>query len=356
MPGLSWSKLCKNVWPHVVNDYPMPPQVSILLPAWNAAATLLACLRSIVRQTWRHWQCLIVDDGSSDATLSTAQAFAASDSRFQVLSTSHRGIVAALNTGLAACQGDYIARMDADDLMHRQRLALQVQALEHAAHVVATGCHVRLWPRRSLRQGRLAYECWLNHIVTPQQVRQEAFIECPIAHPTLMIRRDILQELRYRDCGWPEDYDLLLRLLQQSYEIGMVPRRLLSWRDAPQRLSRTSSMYSLASFTACKAAFLIRQFLASSSTYILWGYGDTGKALCQALRQYGKKPAYIIEVHPGRLGQRIHGAAVIPPAALPTVPRLPVLVSVAGEQARTWIRQAMQQMGWRELEDFVCAA
>jgi glycosyltransferase involved in cell wall biosynthesis len=326
------------------------------LPVWNAAATLPACLRSLQRQTEQRWQCVLVDDGSEDDSLAWARRFAAQDARFVVVATAHQGLVAALQTGLAHCHGRFVARMDADDLMQRQRLALQVQPLTESPHLTAVGCHVRLFPRRALPEGRRAYERWLNSIDTPERVRQDAFVECPMAHPTLMIRREVLQALEYRDLGWPEDYDLLLRLLTRGDEIGVVPRRLLSWRDTPGRLSRTSPTYALERFTACKASFLAASFLHGSQTYILWGYGDTGKTLRQALLAHGKIPSHIVEIHPGRLGNRIHNALVIPPADLVHVPRHRVVVSVAGAQARHEIRQAMLRLGLVELRDFVCAA
>jgi glycosyltransferase involved in cell wall biosynthesis len=330
--------------------------ISILLPVWNALATLPACLRSLQRQTEQRWQCVLVDDGSDDGSLAYARWFAAQDTRFAVVATSHQGLVAALHTGLAHCHGRFVARMDADDLMHRQRLSRQLQVLEQSPHLTVVGCHVRLFPRHGLSAGRRAYERWLNSIDTPERVRQDAFVECPLAHPTLMLRREVLQTLGYRDCGWPEDYDLLLRLLTRGYEIGVVPQRLLSWRDTAGRLSRTSSTYALERFTACKAAFLATSFLHGTRTYILWGYGDTGKTLRQALLAHDKVPSHIVEIHPGRLGNRIHNALVIRPEDLARVPRARVVVSVAGVQARQEIRQVMARLGFVELRDFVCAA
>jgi hypothetical protein len=246
--------------------------------------------------------------------------------------------------------------MDADDLMHRRRLASQLQALDDDPNLAAVGSHVRIFPRRHLRDGRRAYERWLNSIDSPRQVRENAFVECPIAHPTLMIRHSVIRTQGYRDCGWPEDYDLILRLLAAQHTIGVVPQRLLSWRDDPQRLSRTSPTYALERFTACKAAFLAHTFLAHTHHYILWGYGETGKALRRALVPHDKRPVYIVELHPGRLGKIIHAAPVIPPARLVRVPRHPVVISVAGIKARGEIRAAMVQMGFQELRDFVCAA
>lgn len=332
-----------------------PPRVSILLPAYNAADTLPACLRSLLRQTEADWECVLVDDGSTDGTLACARQFAAGDERIAVVPRAHAGIVAALNAGLAHCRGTWVARMDADDVMHRGRLEAQAAALE-GSDWAAAGTHVRLFPRASLTTGRLAYERWLNGIDSPERLRAEAFVECPIAHPALMIRREVLTAVGYRDRGWPEDYDLILRLLAAGLRVGSVPRRLLYWRDRPTRLSRVGAAYSIERFTACKAAFLAERFLAGTAAYILWGYGETGRAMRRALLAHGKRPAYIVEVHRGRLGNRIHDAPVVAPERLPRLPRYPLVISVAGTAAREQIRAALRAMGFEEPREFICAA
>lgn len=335
---------------------PPTPALSILLPAFNAAPTLPGCWRSVQRQTFTDWECVAVDDGSTDTTAALLRDAARRDRRLTVVTRTHRGLVAALNAGIAVCRGRFIARMDADDVMHRERLAQQVGALAARSDLAAVGCGVRLFPRLGLRPGRRAYEAWLNAMRTAADVRADAFVECPVAHPTLLLRGDVLRQFGYRDCGWPEDYDLVLRLLRAGHGIGVVPRRLLSWRDHPGRLSRVAPEYGLDRFTACKAAHLAAGFLGATEAYALWGYGSTGRALLRALRSHGKRPAHIVEVHTGRMGRTIHGAQVVPPEALATLPRYPLVVSVAGLGPRTRIRAALAEMGFVELRDFVCAA
>lgn len=332
------------------------PAISVLLPAYNAERTLEQALRSVRRQTERDWECIVVDDGSEDDTARIARAFASDDPRFRVLRVGHGGIVEALNVGGELCRGELVARMDADDLMARRRLELQRAALSADASLAGVGCHVRFFPRRSLSDGLRNYERWLGAMRDDGDVRREAFVECPLAHPTLLLRRSALQTVGYRDAGWPEDYDLVLRLLEQGQRLGVVPRRLLHWRDGARRLSRTSARYSLPAFVECKAEFLARGFLSRVERYVLWGFGDTGKALAQALARRGKRPAAIVELHPGRLGQLIRGVRVIPPDALRALPREPLVVSVAGLGPRSEIRAALAEMGFVELVDFVCAA
>jgi glycosyltransferase involved in cell wall biosynthesis len=333
------------------------PCVSVLMPARDAALTLPACLRSLRRQSYTNWECLVVDDHSGDATPTIVDEVAVLDDRIRLVpSPQQRGLVVALNAGLSACRGRYVARMDADDLMIRDRLALQVAALEANPGLAAIGAHVRTFPRRGLTARRREYEAWLNGLVTPDDVRRDAFVECPIAHPTLMAHRDTLTGFGYRDVGWPEDYDLILRMLEAGHQVGVVPRRLLAWRDTPGRESRTHARYSGAAFTACKAWFLASGLLRHHREYILWGYGDTGRLLRRALLRLDRHPTHIVEVKRGRLGQRIHGAAVIGPDALRAVQGTPIVVSVARAGPRALIRAALASMGFVELRDYVCAA
>ncbi len=330
--------------------------VSVLMPAYDAEGTIGAALRSVQRQSEGDWECVVVDDGSTDGTAQVAAEFAARDARFRVVSVVHGGIVAALNAGLMQCRGTLVARMDADDLMQRQRLKKQRAALSEHPDWDGVGCHVRLFPRRGMTDGLKSYELWLASICDAADVAREAFVECPIAHPTLMLRRDLLAGVGYNDCAWPEDYDLVLRLLGTGAVLGVVPERLLHWRDGAGRLSRNSARYGLPAFVECKAEYLARGFLASTERYVLWGYGDTGKALAEALAQRAKHPSAIIELHPGRLGQLIRGVRVIPPESLPMLPRQPLLVSVAGITPRTEIRAALTAIGFKETTDFVCCA
>ena len=332
------------------------PAISVLLPAYNAESTLAAALRSVQRQTEVDWECVVVDDGSQDGSERVARAFAAGDTRFRVVRLAHGGIVAALNAGAELCRGELVARMDADDLMARRRLERQRQALDADASLAGVGCHVRFFPRLGMTDGLRSYERWLCAIGDANAVEREAFVECPLAHPTLMLRRTALQACGYRDGAWPEDYDLVLRLLQQSKRLGVVAERLLHWRDGAGRLSRTSARYSLPAFVECKAEFLASGFLRSLERYVLWGFGDTGKALAQALARRGKHPSAIVELHPGRLGQLIRGVRVIPPEALRALPRQPLVVSVAGLTPRSEIRAALSELGFVETRDFVCAA
>lgn len=334
--------------------------VSVLLPVFNAERTLAIALESVLRQRAVELECVAVDDGSTDGSLACLERAARADARVRVLTGPHRGIVGALNHGLEACRGELVARMDADDIMRAERLSAQLEHLCARPELSGVGCHVRLFPRRALTPRRLGYEHWLSSLEDADHVARDLFVECPLAHPTWMLRGQVLREYGYREMGWPEDYDLLLRLHADGHRLGVVPRRLLCWRDSAGRLSRRDERYSVQRFVAAKAHFLAQGWLRERQRYILWGYGATGRALCRALAAQDRLPHAIVEVHPGRIGQRIQGAPVIPPDQLLQVRAaagaLPIIVCVAHERPRAQVREALRALQLQELLDFVCAA
>lgn len=328
------------------------PRVSVLVAARDAGATLSVALESVRRQTLADWECIVVDDGSRDP------ARVPDDPRFRLLWISPEGPAEARNRALRLSRGEYVAVLDADDVMRAQRLESQVEALEAHPEWAGVGCHVRYFPRAGMGEGMGRYETWLNSMTGPQQVRRDGWVEMPVGHPTLMLRTELLRDLGgWRDQGWPEDWDLFLRLVfERELEIGLVPRRLLAWRVRDDSLSRTGDSYSTEAFQRCRAAFLARSFLQDSPTYTLWGYGSTGRTLARELRRHGKRFSHLVEIHPRRLGQEIQGAPVVSPSALDRLRPERLIVSVAGAESRAMIRAELSDMGFCEGRDFICAA
>ena len=109
-----------------------PCLVSVLIPAFNAQATLLQTLQSVERQSFGDLEVIVVDDGSRDDTARIAADFAARDTRFRLVRQANAGAAAARNAALALARGEWIAPLDADDLWHPDKLARQVQCLKAA--------------------------------------------------------------------------------------------------------------------------------------------------------------------------------------------------------------------------------
>lgn len=336
----------------------MTPRVSVLMAARNAAATIEASLRSLQRQTLRDWECLVVDDASEDATAAQVEAIAQADERVHLMRAQGSGVVSARNQAAAAARGQAVAILDADDLAHRQRLARQWQQFEQQGGGMVS-CFARYFRHEDVGPGLQRYQQWLRRQGDGAALRRARFIEMPYAHSSLMLARTLGEELGwYQDQGWPEDFDFSLRLAASDAPHGVVPHPLVGWRVRADSASRTDERYSLAAFMRCRAAAIARDYLRADRSWLLWGHGETGKALRQELAALGRTPQAILEVDPRKIGQRIDGIPVIDALAWLTEhdPEPALLISVAGQQARAQIREALASTGRVEGEGFFFAA
>jgi glycosyltransferase involved in cell wall biosynthesis len=307
-------------------------RLSVLLPLYNARSTLERAWRSLRWQTFTDWEAVVVDDGSTDGSLELAARLAEEDPRLKLLPRPHEGLVAALNAGLAHCQAPLVARMDADDLCHPRRLELQVEYLETHPQTWVVGSLVRIFPRATLTPGMAVYEEWLNSLLEPEQMAREIFVESPLVHPSVVLRREALERLGgYRQAGWAEDYDLWLRMWEAGGRFGKVDRVLFWWRDWPGRLTRTSPACDIEAFVRLKVEFLLRTHLAGEGPVLLWGATRSGRRFLRELRRRGVEVAALVDPHPGPPGRRVGGLPVLSPEQLPPEP---LLLVAAGLRAR----------------------
>lgn len=335
----------------------MKPLVSVILPAYNAAGTIRQALISLQRQTLADFEVVAVDDGSDDGTGLILDDLASSDRRIRPIHVRHSGLIPALNAGIEACRGDLIARMDADDISHPQRLRLQAECMDEHPDIGVCGCLVRSFPRNAIRAGFLRYEEWLNSLTTHEAIVRDIFIESPIAHPSVVMRASDLREIGgYRDVGWPEDYDLWLRLFAAGKRFGKVPRTLLFWRETPGRLTFTDSRYSLENFVRAKAHFLAILMKARGRPVIIWGAGMMGRRLTKHLVREGIRPVAVVDIDPRKVGRTLRGAPIIWPEGLDDQPDAFIIAAVGSEGARGLIRAKLAEMGRSEVADYICAA
>jgi glycosyltransferase involved in cell wall biosynthesis len=326
------------------------PRVSVLLPVRNEEPYLAECLDSLSAQTLSDFEVVVVDDGSTDASPAIAAEHARRDPRFRIFRQEPGGMVAASEHARAEARTPLIARMDADDVALPERLELQVAAVEEEG-LAAVGGQVEYFPEPT--DGLRAYAEWLNSLVTVEAALRDLWVECPLPGPGLMARAELVS---YRDQGWPEDYDLVLRIWERGGGFRNVDRLVHRWRDHPERLTRTQSAYTLGAFRRCKVHFLGRTLLADGRAAVVWGAGPTGKALARELLTAGTPVAAFVEVDPRKLGKRIHGAPVVPVDRAADFPGALALGAVSGPEGRARVRELAAGLGFTEGYDFVAVA
>lgn len=348
------------------------PEISVLLPCRNVGSWLAECIESLEAQTLRDYEVVAVDDRSTDDTADLLARWGARDDRVRVLEVarpsgagstdapSEDGLLPALAVAVAAARSPLLARMDGDDIAAPRRLELQRDFLAARSDLAGCGTAVELFPPSEVGGGYRRYENWLNGLSEPDELLRDLLVECPVAHPTLMLRRSVLTALGgYRDVGWPEDYDLILRLHAAGMRMANLARPLLRWRVRADRHSLTAERYSARAFRRCRAHFLRHAFLPPSRPLVVWGAGKVGKPLARELIRQGTEISAFVDLDPRKIGQEIHGAPVLDPAGFEARLRDDdpyVLAAVGSPGARGVIRHALSLLGRREIHDYrVCA-
>lgn len=204
----------------------MTVALSILLPVFNAQPYLAAALDSMLNQTFRDYELILLDDGSTDGSGEMLREYARRDRRIRLIQRGNKGLVATLNEGLALAQGEFIGRMDADDVAFSERFARQIAYLQEHSECVAVGSQVLFIDARSRPIGPRA-----NLLVDHAAIDQALLAgQWPLVHPTLLMRRTAVQKIGgYRDYLTWEDHDLFLRLAEVG-KLANLPEVLLKYR------------------------------------------------------------------------------------------------------------------------------
>lgn len=335
----------------------MTSPLSVILPCRDAAATLPETIDSLRAQTFGDFTVAAVDDGSTDATGSILADWAAADPSVTVISRPPESVTIAANHAISASRSPLVARMDADDIAHPRRFEAQVEYLAGHPELAGCGTHVEMFSAGEVRSGYRRYEGWINSIDSPDDVERAVTIESPIANPSMMIKSSVLLALGgYRDVGWPEDYDLVFRVLAAGARLANVPGPpLLRWRVSKGRLSLNDPAYSPAAFRRCRVHFLREAFLPPERPVVVWGAGKVGKPLARELIRQGIPVTGFVDLDPRKIGQEIHGAPVWSPAQFAdrlTQHRPYVLAAVGSPGVHGEIRDALAALGFGELRDF----
>ena len=339
--------------------------ISVLMPVHNAGNYLDVAVNSVLHQYGVQFELIIIDDSSTDTALSQLP----SDTRIRRLSSPVRGIVAALNLGLKHARFPYIARMDADDIADPKRLFTQLNHFQKNPELDICGTKVKLFCDQGLiGEGYRHYQQWINSLCTPTDIEREFFVESPIPHPSVMLRREYLNSLGgYNDSEWPEDYDLWCRALIANAKFGKPDEPdLLLWRDHQGRLSRSNIRYGKQMFLRCKAHYLTKYLEQKGiDSCTILGAGPTGLKLHDYLEQNGLQVKGFIDINMKLKGRQKRSKAVKILAPEPNNSQLIehidqsqsiIIAAVSSRGAREKIRRHLNNSTLVEQRDYIFAA
>ena len=332
------------------------PQVSVLIPVYNAAPYLAEALESVRAQDFPDFEVVCVDDGSSDGSGAILDEFEAKDARFRVIRPGRVGLVAAANLARAEARAPLLARFDADDRMQPERLGLQVARLNEEPALDVVGTLVEHFPDEAVGDGTRRYEAWLNSLTDHEAMRRDFLVELVLPNPTAMFRAEVFDAAGgFVDDGLPEDYDFWLRALESGARFGKIPRVLHFWREHPQRVTRTHPRYSVEAFLRAKIGFLLRGPLADGKPFVVWGAGMMGRRLTRLLVRADRPPVAVLDIDRAKIGRTRQGRPILPPDAIQPGSAL-ILAAVGSRGARAKIRARLVESGLVETRDFWAVA
>ena len=208
------------------------PLVSVILPVYNGELFLSSSIDSILSQTFRDFELLIIDDGSTDGSRLILEKYILFDMRVRVLFRENQGIANTLNQLIEMAKGTWIARMDQDDIALPHRFESQLNWLAGSGADICGSWIKRFgtWDKRVIRLRE-----------SDEAIKVEMLFCCPFAHPTVMIRADLFKSLRY-SAEWDhaEDYDLWVQAAEAGWKMTNVPEVLLLYRIHPAQISTVS--------------------------------------------------------------------------------------------------------------------
>lgn len=266
------------------------PLVSVLLPAYNAQRTICESINSILHQTYQNFELIIINDGSTDAT--AQMILSISDKRIRYYeNVGNRGLIYTLNRGISLSQGEYISRMDADDISLPTRIEKQVALMEKYPNVIVCGTNISFFGSQSkLKSASNSFICFSS-----SSDFKQFLIKGPgFAHPTVMIRKSILDKYHItydNNFLFAEDYKLWVDLSYYG-DFYNISEKLLKYRLSETQISQPHNLKQIENTKRCRWEYL--KMNLKPNTYLLLKEGISINSIREVKKEINNK--YILEV------------------------------------------------------------
>ncbi|WP_370103957.1 glycosyltransferase family 2 protein [Winogradskyella sp.] len=326
--------------------------VSILIPFKDTEPFIEECITSIINQSYTNWEVIFVDDNSVDSSFTAVEKFSKKDNRIKLLKNKGNGIIEALRTAFKASKGDYITRMDSDDIMTSNRLEIMVESLlKHGKGHLAVG-QVKYFRKDGVSDGYARYERWINALTEKGTNYSEIYKECVIPSPCWMLHReDFIACEGFEPNRYPEDYDLTFRFYKAKYKCIPCDKVLLHWRDYSTRTSRTHEHYAINYFLDIKVHYFLELDYESARPFTIWGAGNKGKTVVKLLIEK-QIPFYWICDNEKKIGKEIYGQQLLDFNYLSELSKPQSIVTVANEDEQKTIKSYFEKQNMKSMIDY----
>lgn len=228
-------------------------EISVLMTVYNGERYLRQAMDSIFYQTYENFELIVVDDGSTDETMKIILSY--NDPRLKFIARSHLGLTCALNNGAMMSCGHLLARMDADDIAHPDRLQTQFDYLKHNSAIGLVCTDATLINQSGSVVGTHRMGRWNDDLLRQALLLRRSAM--PVIHPSVMMRREVFDRLGgYRDYVCAEDHDFWLRAID-AFRFGHIAQPLIFYRIHPNGISRSRRLTQMASGVLSVVAYLV---------------------------------------------------------------------------------------------------
>lgn len=311
------------------------------MPAKDAALYIDDCIQSIIDQSHRAWELIVVNDHSTDKTLKHLERYASLDKRIHIHNNGGQGIISALRLAYSHAKGEYITRMDADDIMSPQKIESLLNFVKDD-NSLATGL-VSYFSATGIGDGYKKYAEWMNTNLLNEDPFRDVYKECVIPSPCWLMHRSALDKIgAFTSDVYPEDYDLCFRMHKFGLRIQTVNDVLHHWRDYPERSSRTDDNYADNRFLSIKVAYFAELEYEEGLPVYLWGSGKKGKGIAKLLQELGI-PFHWITNNEKKIGHTIYEVKLGSEDSLLHSEPTKVIIAVAGKEDQTYIRSMLDE-------------
>lgn len=326
--------------------------VSIIMPFKNTAKYLKECIESVLKQSYTKWELIAVNDGSTDKSVDIVKFYADKDQRIKYHVNAGQGIIPALQTAYQNAEGNFITRMDSDDIMTPQRLMYLVNNLESSGlGWVAVG-QVKYFSKTGISDGYARYEKWLNNLTAAGTNYQEIYKECVIPSPCWMVfRDDFIKAGAFNANTYPEDYDLTFRFYQCKLKIIPCNKVLHLWRDYQSRTSRTHVHYAQNYFLELKTNYFLKLDYDPARPLVVWGAGFKGKAIAKILITRKIKFIWLCD-NPKKIGKKIYTINLQHFSVVNQLTSPQSIITVANATAQIEIKNYLENLNHKAAHDY----
>ncbi|URZ00946.1 glycosyltransferase family 2 protein [Clostridium felsineum] len=321
--------------------------ISVVMPVYNDEKYVGEAIESILNQTYRNFEFIIINDGSTDNSLNIIRSYAEKDDRIIVVSRKNRGLVFSLNEGIGLSRGKYIARMDSDDISDKTRFEKQINYIKSNS-VDILGTYAETFGVAEKEKERI-FNIYIN-----SGNSEEIFLKyCLICHSSIMMKKEVIENLNGYDESFlsGEDYDLWLRALKSGYKIEKIEEQLVKVRCHDDSKTKLDAEYGILKDHMRARLNYLKDIFNTKNSFALWGAGAGGRIALKKLKDEFENVKSFCYIDKFKTGI-IDGEKVYKPEEVGDINLEYIFITT--QVGRQEVEEYLVSKGLKPVKDFVC--